>query len=211
MRKISITEALNELKLYDSKIMKAITNAKLVGAAKKSADKVGVVKKEDFEKRAKESYQSVTDLIANRNTLKSAIVKSNAVTEVAINGKTMTVAEAIERKNSIDYDESLLSEMKSQYASATDTVAKENKKVDNKVDELLATLIGKDSSKDINKESQEAIEKPYREKNEYEFIDPIGLLDKIQILEDEIDGFKSEVDTRLAVANSITTIDVDFW
>ena len=35
MRKISITEALNELKLYDSKIMKAITNAKLVGAAKK--------------------------------------------------------------------------------------------------------------------------------------------------------------------------------
>ena len=210
MRKSSITEALNELKLYDSKIMKAITNAKLVGAAKKSADKVGVVKKEDFEKRAKESYQSVTDLIANRNTLKSAIVKSNAVTEVAINGKTMTVAEAIERKNSIDYDESLLSEMKSQYASATDTVAKENKKVDNKVDELLATLIGKDSSKDINKESQEAIEKPYREKNEYEFIDPIGLLDKIQILEDEIDGFKSEVDTRLAVANSITTIDVDF-
>ena len=53
MRKISITEALNELKLYDSKIMKAITNAKLVGAAKKSADKVGVVKKDDFEERAK--------------------------------------------------------------------------------------------------------------------------------------------------------------
>ena len=48
MRKISITEALNELKLYDSKIMKAITNAKLVGAAKKSSDKVGVVKKEDL-------------------------------------------------------------------------------------------------------------------------------------------------------------------
>ena len=165
MRKISITEALNELKLYDSKIMKAITNAKLVGAAKKSADKVGVVTKEDFEERAKASYQSVTDLIANRNTLKSAIVKSNAVTEVTINGKTMTVAEAIERKNSIDYDETFLAEMKRQYASATDTVTKENKKVDNKVDELLATLIGKDSSKEVNKDSQEAIEKPYRAKN----------------------------------------------
>ena len=210
MRKISITEALNELKLYDSKIMKAITNAKLVGAAKKSADKVGVVKKEDFEERAKASYQSVTDLIANRNTLKSAIVKSNAVTEVAINGKTMTVAEAIERKNSIDYDETFLAEMKRQYASATDTVTKENKKVDNKVDELLATLIGKDSSKEVNKDSQEAIEKPYRLKNEYEFIDPIGLLDKIETLEAEIDGFKSEVDTRLAVANSITTVEIDF-
>lgn len=210
MRKISITEALNELKLYDSKILKAITNAKLVGAAKKSSDKVGVFKKEDFEDRAKASYQSVTDLIANRNALKSAIVKSNAVTEVTVNGKTMTVAEAIERKNSIDYDETFLTEMKKQYAHATDTVTKENKKVDNKVDELLATLIGKDSSKDISKESQEAIEKPYRAKNEYEFIDPIGLLDKIEILEAEIDGFKSEVDTRLAVANSITMIEIDF-
>ena len=210
MRKISITEALNELKLYDSKILKAITNAKLVGAAKKSSDKVGVFKKEDFEDRAKASYQSVTDLIANRNALKSAIVKSNAVTEVTVNGKTMTVAEAIERKNSIDYDETFLTEMKKQYACATDTVTKENKKVDNKVDELLATLIGKDSSKDISKESQEAIEKPYRAKNEYEFIDPIGLLDKIEILEAEIDGFKSEVDTRLAVANSITMIEIDF-
>ena len=195
MRKISITEALNELKLYDSKIMKAITNAKLVGAAKKSADKVGVVKKEDFEERAKASYQSVTDLIANRNTLKSAIVKSNAVTEVTINGKTMTVAEAIERKNSIDYDETFLAEMKRQYASATDTVTKENKKVDNKVDELLATLIGKDSSKEVNKDSQEAIEKPYRAKNEFEFIDPIEIWDKIDALEADIDGFKASVDT----------------
>ena len=210
MRKISITEALNELKLYDSKITKAITNAKLVGATKKSSDKVGVVTKENFIEKAKASYQSVTDLIANRNALKSAIVKSNAVTEVTINGKTMTVAEAIERKNSIDYDETLLAEMKRQYASATDTVTKENKKVDNKVDELLATLIGKDSSKDVSKESQEAIEKPYRLKNEYEFIDPIGLLDKIETLEAEIDGFKSEVDTRLAVANSITTVEIDF-
>ena len=61
MRKISITEALNELKLYDSKINKAIANAKLASAAKKSSDKVGVVTKEDFEERAKASYQSVTD------------------------------------------------------------------------------------------------------------------------------------------------------
>lgn len=210
MRKISITEALNELKLYDSKITKAIINAKLVSAAKKSTDKIGVVKKDEFAERAKASYRSVTDLIANRNALKSAIVKSNAVTEVIINEKTMTVAEAIERKNSIDYDETLLSEMKRQYASATDTVNKENKKVDNKVDELLSTLIGKDSDKKISKEDQEAIEKPYREKNEFEFIDPIGIYDKIVELESDIDGFKSEVDTKLVLSNATTFIEIDF-
>lgn len=210
MRKISITEALNELKLYDSKISKAINNAKLAGAAKKSSDKVGVVKKEEFIDRAKASYQSVTDLISNRNTLKSAIVKSNAITEVTINGKTMTVAEAIERKNSIAYDESLLSEMKKQYASDTDLVNKENQKVDNKVDELLATLIGKESNKEVSKETQEAIEVPYRQKNEFEFVDPIGLYDKIVELEAEIDGFNASVDTALVLSNATTFIEIDF-
>lgn len=199
MRKISVTEALNELKLYDSKIDKAINNATLCGAAKKSADKVGVVKKEDFAERAKASYQSATDLIANRNTLKSAIVKSNAMTEVLINGKTMTVAEAIERKNSIGYDMNLLSEMKRQYANATALVEKENKKVDAKVDELIVTLVGKDSDKKLSKDDQEAVERPYRDKNEFEFIDPLRLYDKIQALEADIDGFTSNVDTALSL------------
>lgn len=210
MRKISITEALNELKLYDSKITKGITNSTFCGATKKSSDKVGVVKKEDFDERAKASYQSVTDLITNRNTLKSAIVKSNAITEVTVADKVMTVAEAIERKNSIEYEETLLNEMKRQYANATATVDKENKKIDAKVDDLLTTLVGKDSDKKLNKEDQEAVEKPYREKNEFEFVDPLGLYEKIQGLEANIDGFKSNVDTVLVLSNATTFIEVDF-
>lgn len=210
MRKISITEALNELKLYDSKITKAITNAKLAGATKKSSNMIGVVKKEEFIEKAKASYQSVTDLIANRNALKSAIVKSNAITEVTINGKTMTVAEAIERKNSIEYDEQLLNAMKIQYVTATSSVDKENKKVDTKVDELIQTLVGKDSDKKIEKDAIEAIEKPYREKNEWEIVDPIKIFDEMLKLEAEIDGFNSEVDTRLVLSNATTFIEVDF-
>lgn len=210
MRKISITEALNELKLYDSKIIKAITNATFCGAAKKSADKVGVIKKENFDERAKASYQSVTDLIANRNALKSAIVKSNAITEVIIADKTMTVAEAIERKNSIDYDETLLNEMKKQYANATATVDKENKKVDAQIDKLLETFAGRDSDKKLDKEAISTISDPYKEKNEFGFVDPLSIFDKIQKLEEDIDGFKSNVDTVLCVANATSFIEVDF-
>lgn len=210
MRTISITEALNELKLYDARIRKAISNIKLVGAAKKSSDKVGVVSKDTFNERAKADYQSVTDLMANRNALKSAIVKANAVTDVTIAGKTMTRAEAIERKNSIEYEESLLLEMKRQYATIMDSVNKENKKVDSKVDELITTLVGRDSDKKLSKEDQEAVEKPYREKNEFEFIDPIGIYDEMLSLESDIDGFKSEVDTVLVLSNATNFIEVDF-
>lgn len=209
MREISITEALNELKLYDSKISKAIGNAKLVGAAKKSSDKVGVVTKDAFIEKSKASYQSITDLIENRNALKSAIVKSNATTEVEIAGKKMTVAEAIERKNSIQYEVDFLLEMKRQYATSTDTVNKENKKVDAKVDELLQTLVGKDSDKKISKEDQENIEKPYRDKNEFEFIDPIGIFDNMIALEAEIDAFNSNVNTALVLSNATNFIELE--
>lgn len=208
LRKISITEALNELKLYDSKIEKAIANAKFTGAVKKSADKVGVEKRDDFITRSKASYQSIVDLIANRNALKSAIVKSNAVTEVEINNRKMTVAEAIERKNSIQYDSDLLTELKRQYAVDKMTVDKENKKVDAKVDELLSTLIGKDSDKKISKDDQEAIEKPYRDKNEFEFIDPINIYDTMLTLETDIDGFNSSVNTQLVLSNATTFIEI---
>lgn len=210
MRKISITEALNELKLYDAKINKAISNATFVGAAKKLANKVGIVSKDTFTDRAKASYQSVSDLIANRNALKSAIVKSNAITEVQVDGKTMTVAEAIERKNSIDYDKQLLEVMQRQYVNASDAVLRENVKVDRKIDELLTALIGKDTDKKISKEDQEAVETPYRNKNEYELVDPLNIYDKIQKLESDIDGFESSVDIALSVINATTFIEIDF-
>jgi len=233
VRKITITEALNELKLYDSKIKKAIENAHFVGMAKKSSNDVQFVqniylnqiqtgrrqtiqndfssiKKDDFIKRSEASYQSIRDLIKNRTSLKAAIVKSNAITEIVVNNKTMLVAEVIERKSSIEYEENLLDEMKKQYTYFINQVNDENRKVSNKIDEFLSALIGKDSDKEINKESQEAIEKPYREKNEVEFVDPIKIYDKITELEKDINGFKLNCDTQLVISNSTTYIEVDF-
>lgn len=207
-RKISITEALCELKLYDSKITKAVTNAKYIGATKKSSDKVGVVKRDTFEANAKSGYQSVTDLISNRNKLKSAIVQSNAITEVEVAGNKMTVAEAIERKSSIEYDEALLIELKRQYATATDTVLKENKKVDTQVDKMLETFMGKDSDKKIGKDDQDSIVEPYREKNEYDLVDPLDLFLEIQKLENDIEEFKANIDICLTLSNSTVFIEI---
>jgi hypothetical protein len=207
-KKISITEALNELKLYDAKINKAISSGKFVGAAKKSTNLIGVQTKETFNDNAKSGYQSVIDLISNRNKLKSAIVKSNARTEVNINGKVMTVAEAIERKNSIQFEINLLNTLKIQYTSASSTVLSENKKVDQQIDKLLETFTGKDTDKKITKEDQSAITDPYREKNEFELVDPLGLYDKMLTLEADIDGFNSNVNTALVLSNATTFIEI---
>ena len=162
----------------------------------------------NFVELAKSSYQSVKDLIANRAKIKSAVVQSNAVTTVEIAGDTYTVAEAIERKNSIRYDKALLDEMKSQYAKITDMVTKENNRVDAQVDKMLETFLGKDSEKKVSETDLSTISDPYRAKNEWELIDPLNLYEKIQTLESAIDAFEADVDVRLSISNSVTYIEV---
>ena len=207
-RRISITEALKELKLYNDKIDKALSCSTFIRAKKKSSDKVGVFKQDTFESNAKKEYQSISDLISNRAKIKSAIVQSNATTNVEIGGHTYTVAEAIERKGSIQYDKELLFEMKSQWQKATSEVEKENRKVDAQIDKMLESFLGKDSEKKVSETDLSTISDQYREKNEYELVDPLGLYELIQKLEADIDAFETDVDVRLSVSNSVTYIEV---
>lgn len=210
LRKISITQALNELKLYESKISKAIRQHTYCGAAKKSSNLIGVQTKDVFCENAKSGYQSVNDLIKNRNLLKSLIVQSNAVTKVNINGNEFTVAEAIERKNSIQYEIDLLNTLKSHYSSASNTVLRENQKVEAQIDKMLEGFTGKDTDKKLSKEDMSAISEPYRNANEFELIDPLKIYDEIQKLESDIDGFNSEVNTALVLSNATTFIEIQF-
>ena len=207
-KRISITEALVELKLYDQKINKALSNVDFIGCKKKSADKVGSFKTENFVANAKAEYQSVSDLIENRHKLKKAIVDSNANTIVEIGGKKYTVAAAIEYKTSIMYDKMKLQTMKSQWNAATNRIQKENNHVDAQVDKMLETFLGKDSEKKVSEADLSAISDPYRAKNEWELVDPLNLYAEIQALEAKIDAFEAEVDVRLSISNSVTYIEV---
>lgn len=207
-RTITITQGLNELKLLDSRIEKAIQNATFVNSAKKVSKVVGAIDKEVFKERATSDYQSVNDLIKERATIKSAIVKSNALTDIKVVDEVMTVAEAIERKISIQYDKQLLEKMKYQYSISKKDVELQNNKVNEQVNKLLETMVSKESGKQLSKEDQDVIEKPYRANHEYELVDPLSVYDKISELEKRIDDFESAVDTALCVSNASTFIEV---
>jgi hypothetical protein len=126
---MSITRALVELKNLDSRINRAINSGIYIAGAKKSSKKINnIFTREDFDKRAKADYQSAIDLIKRRKMIKSKVVESNAKTMVKINNVEMSVADAIERKDSIDYERALLSEMEKQYNSVLINVRKENEK-----------------------------------------------------------------------------------
>lgn len=207
--KISITRALSELKLLSSRIEKSISDSDLVIAYKKSAKKVDNVNTpEEFSDNAKSSYQSTVDLINRRKAIKSAIVKSNAETFVTISEKTITVAEAIERKDSITFEKDLLAHMQRQYNQAKASCQAMNDRVQQKLDDLLLTTFGKESKQKITADEIESVSKPYLAQNEWVILDVLKLEAKIKELNDEVEGFLSEVDYILVTSNCITMIEI---
>jgi hypothetical protein len=53
-----------------------------------------------------------------------------------------------------------------------------------------------------------AIVEPFVKRNEFHFVDPIGIESKIEALTAKIENFKSEVDAVLSESNAITIIEI---
>ena len=208
MEKMLVTQALNELKTLDSRIMRAIQNASFVTSAKICEKNVtSNMSKENFNSKAKADLQSIDDLINRRKNIKSAIVASNAVTMVKVADVEMTRAAAIERKTSIEYEKTLLRQMKNQYTSAKQNVDYKNAKMEESIEKLVNTAYGKDNKTNIKPEDHASIADPYRAKEEYGLVDPIDILTEITKREEEIDAFISEVDSALQISNCTTYIE----
>ncbi len=202
---ISVTRALAELKTLDDRIQKAAGNGYILLTV--GGKVVGTQRsKEEVEKSIKESYQSFNDLVSRRNKLKSAIVKSNAQTSVVIGSKEFTVAEAIERKNSINLEQLLVNSLVNQYRQAASQVEKTNLDANNRLNQMLEVNLGKDRK--TSEEDYDAIAKPFMAKNEAKLVDPLQLETLVVNLQKEIDDFKLNVDFALSESNALTQIDV---
>jgi hypothetical protein len=195
-RSITLTRALQRLKTLDKKIESAC-NKPLIAVIVRGQPSV-----KDL--RAEADFQSAIDLIQERSKLKSLISVANQSTSVTIGDKTMTISEAIERKHSIVYQESLLNSMKAQYNKAIRHKEQHEDAIQSSLHEILMSSAG---SKDKSEETA-ALEKVYLEANKVELNDPIDLKSKIEALEQEILEFNSEVDLSLSEINARTTISV---
>lgn len=207
-KEMLVTEGLNELKTLDARIEREISDAKFIVDAKDFDKKVTPAQsKEDFKKKAQGSYDSIMDLIRRRETIKAAIVASNAVTEVEICGEKMTVAKAIETKTSIAYKKNLLYTMKRQLADAVLSMNKKNAALEDKITKLVETSYGKDAK--VSPEDYNSIADPMRKSNEVSLVNPLDLETKIEELEAYIEEFTATVDAKLQISNCTTKIVID--
>lgn len=211
--KISITRALVELKRLDQRIAQAtisglfVTRTQGSNQNKKLVDTQGTI--QQFADNAKANLQSVLDLIKNRETLKSLIVESNAKTKVKVLGREVSVAAAIDLKQTVLARESLYNVITRQSASALQSVTTENSRLQTKIEGMINQMLGSDKTK-VDVEASTQITKAQEAIYAQEVFDPINAPEVLKKLKDEIDQIKSELDFILSESNASTQIDVDF-
>src|SRR6185369_10149476 len=189
VQEISVQDALNRIKILKDRIEKAQTVG-IVAAVINGM--VGAETIDDWTKRAAANYQANAALIDNYRRLKAAIVQSNAVTRISVGRDTMTVAEAIERKTSIQMLVDFRDVLASNYASVIGGIERHNTKVSQQADQTATAVIGKKEASNVG-EYEEHIT-AYMKRHGATLVNPMGAQQIISDLNDSIDEFRSAVD-----------------
>lgn len=210
---LTVHEALCDIKVADSKIAKAIQELYVCASNKASADKLNGAPIKDFTDRAEAQYQKVNDLINRTEALKAAINESNSKTTIKINDKEVTVAVAIYMmKNGLEAKTRLLKTLQAQYVQAVKEVNIHNgAELDARTDKYIESTFGQGAKdKGVNaKEIEEAMES-FRKTQSYVLIDPLKVQEKIDALSEEIDNFRSHVDSAIQMSNATTQITIEY-
>ncbi len=204
---ISITRGLAELKLLENKINKAIESDSFIILRKGDESPKGFKSVSEFETFVKAKQQKILDLKTRFRTIKSKIILSNAITKVKINDVEMTVAEAIEYKNSIKFDKNHFQIIRSQYNNVYNDLESKNENVQYRLDQLIEINLGKDSK--AKSDEYESIAKPFMKRNEWKITDPIDIKSVCEKLQKQIDTFELEVDFVLSESNAKTEITLN--
>ncbi|TQR15571.1 hypothetical protein [Psychrobacillus soli] len=203
---ITITRALRELKTLDGRIIKKINETTFATSKKPKENITGFKTVNDFENKAKENIQSIQDLMNRRKQIKTAIVESNAKTMVEVAGVKMTVADAIERKNFIEVEKTLLRKMNSDYGQAQIRVEQQNELAQDRLDTQLNNMISKDGKTDLT--AVEGYKKLFWESEETKLIDPVNVNEIATKMTQDIETFEDDVDVALSEINARTFITI---
>ena len=210
MEKMSITRALAEIKRLDDRIEKAITSEFVNVAVGRNENKRSTNRSEtlqDTQSKIQSNRDTLTSMFDKRAKIKAAVVQSNAVTKITLGKEELSVAEAIEKKKSIDLKRRLSINLKQQLNRANELVKTLNEKLDQTIENNLATIYGNDKGK-ADASMYNAIAEPQKNQKEASLIDPIKIQKWIEELDEEISITDTELDFILSESNAKTEIEI---
>lgn len=199
----SITRSLVELKTLDERINR-LTSEGLFMSFKTKSRNSGMTEV-DFRRAAEESFEMLNSLIRRRDLIKNLILESNLAARVTIDGREMTVAAAIEFKNTIEYKARLLDVLKRQRRTVISEEEAHKVRLQAKIDDNIKIICGKEKpDATVIATVTEGITKS----DPIEVFDPLNLEQTIKALEDEVQNFRANVDFALSESNAITKITI---
>ena len=125
---------------------------------------------------------------------------------VRIGEREFTIAEVIDRKQSMTYKKTLLERLRIQRSTTQALFETRQEELRRKLDHLLEVNFGKDGKS--NAESVPSITKSFYESNKVELVDPTNISARIGELEEEITEFEKEADLVLSESNARTYIEI---
>lgn len=217
---MTVQQALNELKVLDSRVVTKVNNlGKETTAVQAEGKLLGTQNSRksvtEFLEDAVSKLQSANDLINYRRALKSAVLQSNAVTKVTVAEKDMTVAEAIEYKNSISLEWNLVRSIENGIHNAEISVSQYNDGVERKLERNIDSILGNEKDRK-SQDELEVIEtlRANADKSKAEIAVPkvgkVDLVDYIANRREELEDFESNVDFILTASNVTTNITVEW-
>lgn len=209
MATFTVTEALVKLKLGAKKIFDA-TAGTITGSVSTKAANVapgGFKTVDEFKTEIKKRFESVAGLITFRDKLKKAIVESNAKTNVVVGKKTMTVAEAIETKASVENRKLLLDKLVTEWKALERDVNQKNANLEARADQYVTQLFNQNAgATDVDKANAR---KSFIENNTALIVTHDSIRGSIEKLKEEIEDFETNVDVALSIVNATTKVTVE--
>ena len=199
----SITRSLVELKTLDERISR-LTSEGLFMSFKTKSKNSGFTE-DEFSRTAKESFKSLDDMITKRDLIKNLILESNLVARVTVGGREMSVAAAIEFKNTIEYKSRLLEVLKRQRKTVLAEQEAHKIRLQAKIDDNVKIICGKEKpDAGVIATVTEGITKS----DPIEVFDPLKLEELILFMEDQVLDFRANVDFALSESNATTKITI---
>ena len=201
--KMSITRALAQVKLIESKLGRAFAgfDVEINGKLKYFPN----FTTEQFEKEALVEVNSFEDLFKNRLKIKSAIARANIDTKISLFGTEYSIIELIDLKNSSQYKKNVYTNLINNYNKCKSEVVNQDVKIENEVSKQVE--VANSNKTQVSKDLTTTLTETYKTLWGGKII---GLdINKISKEKDDLDKLVAEIDMILSEINSKTEIEVE--
>lgn len=211
MIQMTVTQALRERKVLNSRIERAIREGVYLGVvegeSKRPVNKAYRTV-EDLTVQINASTDRVTSLMKRYNDIVAALILSNATTTVTVAGDDMTVAAAIERRNSFAMTMNFIAQLTQQQNTAVNDLTTRQRTLDANINQRVAN--NKTESMDAAQISELTANSKAVLEREFlpQIHDPRGNGAGLQSIREKAELFLDELETQLNIVNATTMIEI---